>query len=579
MRAVARDADLCLPDRKRKPLPVARDVAPLMKLISFFFPKASIGTYLIAMAVAIALPIFAFVALLLLQLEDNQRSTLKRETAQDALALSRIVDRQLQDMATTLRLLSSSPELENGNFASFHERTETALRADTLYVIAVDRNGQQLLNTRRPFGTPLGKTANIAALNAAMTSGRIEVSDVFRGVTSGEWVYNVTLPRADDPVAALIITQNAKDLGKLVTTEGLAAGWSAAVIDQDGHVVAATGPANLQPGTLFDQRILPALTVSRGVFEDEEILPHMLLGYARIPGWSWKTVIWGPVAQASILSTWRFLIIGGMALMLVAVLAAYTVARQVRTTIRDIAEMANRMGEGHIVSPVDTSVIEANQVAIALSNASFDRSQTEDRLRFVMHELVHRTKNLLTLAQAMMRQLAKQSDSVETFRAAVADRLEGLVRSIELLTSEQWGGVSLRRVVDIHLQAFPQSHDQIEISGEDFVLKPDAVQNLGLALHELATNSVKYGALSVPQGRVRFEWRDVKEDDKPDALLRFTWEERGGPAVVEPSRSGFGTTVIKAHAASAFRGTVEIDFLPQGLRWVLTAQRATLERE
>lgn len=76
-----------------------------MKIVALFFPKASIGTYLVAMAVAIALPIFAFVALLLLQLEDNQRSTLKRETAQDALALSRIIDRQLQDMATTLRLL------------------------------------------------------------------------------------------------------------------------------------------------------------------------------------------------------------------------------------------------------------------------------------------------------------------------------------------------------------------------------------------------------------------------------------------------------------------------------------------
>ncbi|MGO7481566.1 sensor histidine kinase [Rhizobium ruizarguesonis] len=551
-----------------------------MKIVALFFPKASIGTYLVAMAVAIALPIFAFVALLLLQLEDNQRSTLKRETAQDALALSRIIDRQLQDMATTLRLLSSSPELENGNLASFHERTETALRDNTLFVIAVDRTGQQLLNTRRAFGTPLGKTANMTSLEAVMASGRIEASDVFRGRTSGEWVYNVTLPRKNDPVAALIITQDAKDLGKLVTTEGLAPGWSAAVIDESGHVVAATGPANLEPGTPFDPRILPALTVSRGVFQDEKILPHMLLGYAQIPGWSWKTVIWGPIAQASILSTWRFLIIGGVALVLVAVLAAYAVARQVRTTIRDIADMANRMGEGHIVSPVETSVIEANQVAIALSNASFDRSQTEDRLRFVMHELVHRTKNLLTLAQAMMRQLAKQSDSVESFRTAVSDRLEGLVRSIELLTSEQWGGVSLRRVVDIHLQAFPQSREQINISGKDFVLKPDAVQNLGLALHELATNSVKYGALSVPQGRVRFEWRDVSEEDKPDALLRFTWEERGGPPVTEqPSRSGFGTTVIKAHAASAFRGTVEIDFRPEGLLWVLTAQRATLERD
>jgi two-component sensor histidine kinase len=346
-------------------------------------------------------------------------------------------------------------------------------------------------------------------------------------------------------------------------------------------VVASSGPANLDPGTAFDPRILPALVASRGVFEDDNILPHTLLGYAQIPGWSWKTVIWGPIAtaQSSILSTWRFLLIGGGVLLLIAVLAAYAVAKQVRSTIREIADMAASMGEGHIVSPVETSVIEANQVAVALSNASFDRSQTEDRLHFVLHELVHRTKNLLTLVQAMMRQLAKQSDDVNAFQAAVADRIEGLARSIELLAREQWSGASLRRVVDIHLEAFPQSREQIDVSGEDFVLKPEAVQNFGLALHELATNSVKYGALSVPQGRVRFEWRDWQEDGRPDAMLRFIWEESGGPRVETPSRSGFGTTVIKTHAAAAFRGTVEIDFRPEGLVWVMMAQRDTLARE
>ncbi len=552
-----------------------------MSLRTRLFPKASIGTYLVAMAVSIAVPIFAFVTLLLLQLEDNQRTTLRRETAQDALTLSRSIDRQLQDMATTLRLLSTSPELENNDFASFHERTETALRGDTLYVIAVDRSGQQLLNTRRDFGTPLSKTANIPAMESAIESGRIEASDVFKGATSGEWVYNVTMPLDAGQVAALIVTQNAKDLARLVTTEGLASGWSAAVIDQGGHVVASSGMASIAPGTPFDTRILPSLIASRGVFEDEDILPNQLLGYAQIPGWSWKTVVWGPVAtaQASILTTWRFLIVGGIALLLVAVLAAYAVARQVRTTIRDIADMASSMGEGQIVAPIDTSVIEANQVAVALSNASFDRSQTEDRLHFIMHELVHRTKNLLTLAQAMMRQLAKQADSVEGFQSAVSNRLDGLVRSIELLTSEQWSGASLRRVIDIHLEAFPQAAEQLEISGEDFVVKPEAVQNLGLTLHELATNSVKYGALSVPQGRVSFSWSNIQVEDQSEAMLRFIWEERNGPEVTTPSRSGFGTTVIKTHAAAAFRGSVQVDYLPQGLIWTLTAPRSALERE
>jgi hypothetical protein len=294
-----------------------------MKRSFRFFPKASIGTYLIAMAVAVALPIFALVALLLGQLEDNQRSILKRETAQDATALARSIDRQLQDMATTLRLLSTSPELEHDDFASFHQRTETAMRADTLYVLAADATGQLLLNTRVDYGTPLGKTANFSSVESVMKSGRIEASDVFVGRTSGEWVYNVAMPVKIGRVAALIITQNAKDLARIVSTEGLPADWSAAVVDQSGHVVASAGATSLAFGKPFDPRILPSLVNSSGVYEDAEVMPHALLGYAQLPGWSWKAVIWGPVAtaQASILTTWRFLIIGGIALMLVAILA------------------------------------------------------------------------------------------------------------------------------------------------------------------------------------------------------------------------------------------------------------------
>jgi two-component sensor histidine kinase len=529
----------------------------------------------------VALPIFALVALLLGQLEDSQRSILKRETAQDATALARTVDRQLQDMATTLRLLSTSPELEHDDFAAFHNRTETAMRGDTLYVLAVDKSGQLLLNTRVDYGTPLGKVANLPSVESVMRSGRIEASDVFMGRTSGEWVYNVAMPVKIGDVAALIVTQNAKDLAKMVSTEGLSSDWSAAILDQSGHVVASAGATNLAFGQPFDPRILPELINSSGVYEDSVIMPKALLGYAQIPGWSWKAVVWGPVAtaQASILTTWRFLIIGGIALFLVAIFGAYIVARQVRTTIRAIADMANRMGEGHIVAPIETSVIEANRVAVALSNASFDRSQTEDRLHFVMNELVHRTKNLLALAQAMMRQIARQASSVEEYQAAVADRLEGLARSIQLLTSEQWAGASLRRVIDIHLEAFPHALQQIEVTGTDFMLKPEAVQNLGLTLHELATNSIKYGALSVPQGRVRLYWQSIQEDEHTEEMLRVVWDERNGPPVTAPERSGFGTTVIKNHAAAAFSGSVHVDFRPEGLRWELTAPRRVLQRD
>src|ERR1044072_1436283 len=96
------------------------------------FPTASIGAYLIAIALAIALPILAFVALLLVQLENNERDVLKRDTVQDAQALARTIDRQLQDMASTVRLLAASPQLERNDITTFYDRTETALRSDSL---------------------------------------------------------------------------------------------------------------------------------------------------------------------------------------------------------------------------------------------------------------------------------------------------------------------------------------------------------------------------------------------------------------------------------------------------------------
>ncbi len=192
--------------------------------------------------------------------------------------------------------------------------------------------------------------------------------------------------------------------------------------------------------------------------------------------------------------------------------------------------------------------------------------------------VVHRTKNILTLIQAMMRQLARQDTTMEEFQKAISTRLQGLGKSIEALAKEQWAGVSIRRVIEIHMSTFADVADRVELQGADFVLKAEAVQNLGLILHELATNSVKYGALSVPRGKVHIAWKDVIDEDDGESRLELVWEERNGPAVTEPSRTGFGTTIIKRHAAAAFAGRVEVDFRSEGLCWTLRAPRSAFER-
>jgi two-component sensor histidine kinase len=537
--------------------------------------KPSIRFYLVAIVVVVIVPFALLVALLLLQLEARERAALEQRVAGDAYAIAVGVGRQLQDMATTLRVLASAPELEHGDLAAFHRRTQGALRGTQFYVIAVDGDGQQLLNTRVPFGTQLGSTSNMAHLDRVLETQRADASGIFHGQVSGEWVFDVTLPvapAASAGISALIMTQNAAALSERVTKEGLLDGWSVALIDPEANVIATSDPSIIAPGATFSHGGEVDLGGTRGVSQGRFGSSEMLFAYSRVPNWNWKAVIWGPPGSelARLGDTWRWLILGGLALLAIALSAAFALARRLRRSVVAIADMAERLGTGEIVAPIDTVVAEADMVAHALADASFSRSEAEERMHLVQRELVHRTKNLFSVVQSILNQMVRQGRSSTDFHAAVSQRLESLGRSVDLLTAEQWEGVPIRRIVAAHLETFVDSPARVEIRGSDFLLKPDAVQNLGLALHELATNAIKHGALSVPGGRVVVDWQDHRAPDGT-AMLALSWSEAGGPQVRQPRKKGFGTTVLERVTAFAFRGNVHSEYAPDGFRWTLTA--------
>lgn len=538
-------------------------------------PKASIGFFMVAMVCAIALPVLALMALVLAQLQINERSALESRTEREAQSLAIGISRTLQEMSTTLKLLVTSPELDAGDLEAFHNRAQAALRSGSLFVILVDQEGQQLLNTRVPYGSTLGKTSNMAAFEEAMTAGSIQISDVFLGQTSGRWVFNVTLPLPEelsDKGAALIITKNADELAMLMSKEGLPEGWSAAVLDSAGFVIAASDNPGISRENPFDDALLPQMRWSSGVVYDVLGADDNMVGYARLLGWDWTAIVWGPVdtAQASILATWRLLIFGGIGLLAIALAAAIFLARQLRLSIQGIADMAEQVGLGEVVAPRDTRIKELDRVSQALSVASFDRSQAEDQIRLMLREMAHRTKNLLAVLQAMIHQTARSSASVEEFQAAISERIAALGKSTDLLAVKAESGIPIRKVIDSHLSTFIESGDHLDLSGEDFEISAEAVQNLGLVLHELSTNAVKYGALSVPEGRVRIAW-EIRGKPKDDRRLVLTWEERGGPPARPPERKGFGTQIMERHAAWSFHGKVDLDFAETGLTWVLEA--------
>ena len=552
-------------------------VSRLLRMFLGLFPTASIGSYLVTMAILATLPLLAFVVFLLLQLERSQFRTLRADAAQDAQTISRGVERKLADMETTLALVAKSVELQQGDLPAFHARVVESLKESSLYVILARRDGLQILNTRMPWGAPLPPMANPGSVVSALSSGKVELSHVFFGTTSQRWVVNLTMPLAErgpQGTDAVVLTQDAESFEDLASRDALPPGWTSALLDKEGRVVVSNGAERQTAGTAMDQSRLELMYGANGSAVFYKDGRQYLLGYAKLPGWQWHALVWGPAdsLQGSFIELWKSLLAGSVIFLALIMLVVFVAAHHLRSAIRKIASMADRIGKGEIVSRERTKIIEANQVAVALSNASFDRAESEERIHFILQELVHRTKNILSLVQAMMRQLARGTNDVEEFQRAVSGRLAGLAQSIEALAKQQWAGIPLASLVEMQLTTVTGSFDRVSKRGPELLVNANAVQNLGLVFHELATNSVKYGALSVLEGRLMIEWQMVEpEAEGEESRLRLTWTELHGPPVVTPTRRGFGSTVIERHAASAFAGEVTVDFNPKGLRWTLVA--------
>ncbi len=208
------------------------------------------------------------------------------------------------------------------------------------------------------------------------------------------------------------------------------------------------------------------------------------------------------------------------------------------------------------------AVIGTTSVAVDVA----DRKASEDQLRLLLRELTHRSKNLLAVIQAIARQTASRTKSVDDFLQHFSNRLVAIGCSHDLLIADDWHGASLRTLIERQLGAHADRFgEQIAIDGEDVMLKPEAIHNLGLALHELATNAEKYGALSTKAGRVAIRWGFGGDASK----LKLVWEERGWPPVIAPERSGFGRAMIETVVGQALETEVKLTFPPKGVRCVI----------
>lgn len=249
----------------------------------------------------------------------------------------------------------------------------------------------------------------------------------------------------------------------------------------------------------------------------------------------------------------------------------YTGLREGQRLRRDVLR---RHKDGHLID-VNINVSPMYGAGGRLSGFSAivrdisERKEQEAHLRLVMRELSHRSKNLLAVIQAMARQTARSSSDLEEFEKNYSQRLQALSASQDLIVHQNWHGAPLAELLRSILVPFADDVDaRIDLRGPNLNVTPTAAQNLALSIHELATNASKYGALSVPAGRVSLTWA-IERADNGDDQVRISWREKGGPPVKEPRRKGFGHVVIEKMIAQALDADVEHVFAPEGVTWTL----------
>jgi len=224
------------------------------------------------------------------------------------------------------------------------------------------------------------------------------------------------------------------------------------------------------------------------------------------------------------------------------------------------------------VSPIfaDGRVVGVSKIARDITA----RKQAQLAQTLLLRELNHRTKNLLAVADAIVRQTSKSSPPGELVDR-ISRRLHALSVSQDLMIDSEWRGADITNIIQWQLASIIDDHaSRIKLNGPLCTLTPRTAQALGLAIFELATNALKFGALSAKAGTVKVDWSVDDRDGERE--FHMSWQELGGPTVIQPAHCGFGSVIIERMIARSLLGSAKVTYAPAGLIWELVAPEAAL---
>lgn len=519
--------------------------------------RISIHMLVIALMVAMIAPAVGFLAYVMKQNEEAHQRQLVEAGGRFAEAITGKLEQEFASAQTVLTLFGSSGWLEFDELQLLHNRARRALLGSGRHLIVLDENLDQLLNTRVDFDAALPKPSDLLFSASVMESSRPAVSNIFFGRVAAAPVFNilrpVTLP--DGRKRLLILTRDTESLGNLVSENSATSGWSYAVLDGAGQIVAQAtredGTAEDVPETCLNE--LPDFFSMRQNGGDS---PVFLEGVDRS---SWRACIWESDAQLAERGLqWTKVFSATLVWVGMAIAAAILLSTMISRAVAETARIGAALGSGLNVPASPSIVSEIDDVRRSLRAAAAERDRSEQRLHLLMREMAHRAKNQISLTSSLIQLCSRGASSAKDLKDDLTGRLLALGRSIDVATAGGADDTSLRDLIKVQLDPFlAEKEDRLEVRGDEVVISGSVAQSLSLVLHENATNASKHGAWARPGGKVILSWH------KADGNLLLDWSETGGAAKAS-EHAGFGTTLVDTLIERALGGSIERRFGDEG---------------
>jgi two-component sensor histidine kinase len=537
--------------------------------------RSSVRGLLVLLTVSLLVPALAATALLLERSNRQNRDQLEEQLLATARALSGAVDRQVAEGVAVAETLATDQALLNGDWKAFDLRARRATLNRPGWVVVTAADGQQRVNTLAPWGSALPRTPPPAYMAAARAAGRTQVSDLRMGAMAQRHVVTVGAPvdiKGEPYVVSYVV--EAASFTSVFRQQRAPDRWVATILDNQRKVIARSVRNERFTGASASPDMTRNLARSNEGVSKSVSLDNVKtrVAYTRSPRTGWTLVVAIPradVAKVGVAAAWGTAAIFPL-LLLLGVSMALFLANRINREVVGLVEDAGAIGEGR---PLDAGkrggLAEIAAVREALVAASHELEAREARQAVMINELNHRVKNNLATVQSLARQTFAKLDAEQV--RIFTERLVAFSAAHDLLTRTGWNEADLTDVAAICVRAHGE---RIDASGPSVALSPHVAVSLSMVLHELATNSAKYGALSAAEGRVSLRW-SVDQDARQ---LRLTWSESGGPAVSEPERFGFGARLIENLTQRELKGRSRFDFRADGLVFEAWLPLASVQR-